>query len=540
MRKALLAAAAWLIAGAAASADPVANTTEGPVQGTTDGVVNSFRGIRYAAPPVGSLRWAATAAPPSHQGVTVPATQYGAYCPQGLSQLGLPGGQEDCLFLNVQTPASAAPGANLPVMVWIHGGGLTTGSGQEYDGAALVRENNVVFVSFNYRLGLLGFLALQDLAALDQHGSTGDYGLLDQQAAIAWVRANATNFGGNPNSILIFGESAGGQSVIDQLAAPARLGHIRGAVIESGAYARVYPTKAEAEATGLQTAAALGCPNNAQLLACLAAIPAQTLVSAVGNGVEGISGGIAITPNVDGYALPMAPFQAFYKGAFARAPVIDGTNHDEYRLFVSENDLLGTGPFTANEYFSLVYNLAGGSFGQQVLATYPVSAYPSPNYAVASVATDYAFSCGAVLADALLSKYVPVYSYELNDPNLPNIFLPPDPYMPSLGDPHAGELPYLFPAFRNEFLNLGPANFSPAQLVLTRTMRANWAALARYGRPISPGGGIWPRYSLTTHAKYSLVAPSPSTYTGFLADHKCDFWLPFLLQQAGLPAGVPY
>lgn len=541
--KKLVAALCALASGALAQAGPIAQTTEGPVQGLSANGVNSFLGIRYAAPPVAAARWTPPGAPPQHQGTTVQATAYGAYCPQGISQIGGGGGNEDCLFVNVQTPANATTGSNLPVMVWIHGGGLTTGSGQEYDGQNMVREGNVVYVNFNYRLGLLGFLAHPALAAEDkQHHSSGNYGLLDQQAAMAWAKANAKNFGGNPNDILFFGESAGGQSTIDQLTSPATIAlKPRAAIIESGAYARTYPTQAQGRTQGVAIGDSLGCPSQTDA-SCLRAVSVAQLLAVVGTNVLQ-SGGVNITPNVDGYVLPMQPFQALYSGAFARIPVIDGTNHDEYRLFISENDLIGSGPITTyDEYAGYVAAVAAmsGADANTLLLTYPYYAYPYFGYAISALVTDYAFACGAILADALISQYVPTYSYELNDPNWPNIFLPFDPNMPSLGDPHAGELPYLYPQFRNSYLGLGPAQFSAAQLQLTQTMRADWTSTARYGRPLSPKGGIWPRYTIGTHAKLSLVPPSPQTELGFVANHHCDVWLPFLLAQAQLPAGTPY
>ncbi|MEJ0047854.1 MAG: carboxylesterase family protein [Rhodospirillales bacterium] len=518
---------------------PVVQTTGGPIQGYQLGGINFFLGVPYAAPPVGSLRWVAPT-PPSFQGATRQTVAFGNFCPQGLSQLSPGGGSEDCLYLNVEGPASATQGSKLPVMVWIHGGGLTTGSGQEYNGTSLIQGGNVIFVSLNYRLGLLGFMGHPALAAEDTvHHSSGNYGMLDQQAALAWVRANIANFGGDPNNLTIFGESAGGQSVITQLYSPLT-GKLKAAIIESGAYARTYPTQAEAQSQGTSLATTFGCTD--QTAACLRTIPAAALVVAGGSDDTGSSSVIA--PNVDGWMLTQQPFQAFAAGNFQHIPIIDGSNHDEYRLFVSENDLLNAigghpGGYTAADYIALVQGLAG-SFAPQVLAEYPLSKYPSPNYAVAAVGTDYAFSCGALLLDALMSQYTSVYAYEFNDINPPNIFLPPDPFMTSIGDSHAIELPYLFPTYRNVTLNLGPAAFTLPQQYLGGGMRAAWTSLARYGRPLNPRGGAWGKYSVAAHAFASFVAPSNGTETGFYTDHKCNFWGPALLSEAGLPPETQY
>jgi para-nitrobenzyl esterase len=510
-------------------AGPIVHTAYGDVQGVTVNGINDFLGIPYAAPPVGPLRWVAPAAPASWTG-TRQATSYSAYCPQGLSEIGAGGGAEDCLYLNVQAPSSAVANSNLPVMVWIHGGALTTGSGQEYDGSALIQSGNVIYVSLNYRLGLLGFMGLPALASQDPHGSSGNYGLLDQQAAIAWVRQNIAAFGGNPDRITIFGESAGGQSTIDQLVSPL-LGPVSAAIIESGAYARSLPTQAQAAMQGESVAASLGCA--ATDLACLRGLAATKFVT-----LQDGSSTISIAPNVDGYVLPEQPFLAYLAGVFQHVPIIDGTNHDEYRLFVSEDEILAGSPWSAAQYTSLIQSTAG-SYAAQVEAEYPLTAYVNPGYATAALGTDYGFSCGAVLLDALISKYTTLYTYELTDPNVPNVFLPPDPNL-TLGDSHAAELPYLFPAFKNSLLNLGPANFSPGQLNLAAGMRSSWTSLARYGRPLNPRGAPWAPYNVASHNFLALAAPSPVTEYGFYGFHMCSFWGPYLLAEAGLPPNTLY
>ena len=510
---------------------PIVQTTYGAVQGETINGINDFLGIPYAAPPVGTLRWAAPT-PPSPWTNTLQATAYSNYCPQGFSEIGPGGGSEDCLYLNVQVPASATPTSKLPVMVWIHGGGLTTGSGQEYDGSALIQAGNVVFVSFNYRLGLLGFMALPALASqAGQHGSSGNYGLLDQQAAIKWVRQNIAAFGGNPNKITIFGESAGGQSTIDQLVSPL-LGKVSSAIIESGAYARSLPTQAAQQAAGEGVASSVNCA--ASDLACLRAVPATTFVTLGDNSTT-----LDIAPNIDGYVLPQQPFLAYAAGNFPHVPIIDGTNHDEYRLFVSEDEILAGQPWSAAQYYALI-NGTAGSYAPQVEAQYPLFQYTNPGYATAALATDYAFSCGAVILDALISQYTTLYTYELTDPNVPNVFLPYDPNMPSLGDSHAAELPYLFPQFKNTLLGLGPAQFSPGQLNLAAGMRASWTGLAKYGRPLNPRGTAWLPYTVASHDFLALAAPSPATEYTFFDFHKCSFWGPYLLGEAGLPPNTAY
>ena len=538
---AALAAAAPL---AARAQSPTAVTQYGTVQGSTVGTVNEWLGIPYAAPPVGNLRWYPPQ-PPAPTTGTFQATQFGSACPQGVTQFGRPSTDEDCLFLNVYAPTGTAVTANLPVMVWIHGGAFVDGEGADYDGSPLVNTGHVIIVTINYRLGLLGFLAHPALAAHDPNASSGNYGLQDQQAAIGWVKRNIAAFGGNPANVTIFGESAGGASVEDQLTSPTTPA-LHAAIIESGAYMQALPTLAAAEASGVTTAtSALGCSGTSQATYnCLQAKTAADIVGAIS------AADLNVSPNVDGYTLPRQPLQAYASGQFQHVPIINGSNHDEYRLFVGLDELLGEPILTPASYASTVdanFNMLAPG----VLAQYPVTNYPSPtfactagydcapSYALAALVTDYTFACGAHLLSSLMSQYTTVYSYELNDPHAPDLFLPPEPGIPNLGDSHASELPYLWPNLTDPLLGLGPVAFTVPQQQLAGTMRAFWTSLARYGRPLAPRATTWQPYN-TQSLVLSLVPPSPVLESGFVADHRCIFWKPLLLDEAGLPGTAPY
>jgi len=265
-------------AAPAASRSPgaglVVTTTGGTLRGATAGPADEFLGIPYAAPPVGPLRWRPPQPAARWTGIR-DAMAFAPHCPQPPSGFGVASTSENCLYLNVYTPAGATAGArNLPVMVWIHGGAFIAGESDDYNPAGLV-GHGVIVVTINYRLGALGFLAD---AALASHpgGSSGDYGLMDQQAALRWVQANIRQFGGNPRNVTLSGESSGGLSVLSQLVSPGARGLFARAIVESGTYDLTQATLTTAETAGQAFAAKVGCAS--QTAACLRALPVSTIV----------------------------------------------------------------------------------------------------------------------------------------------------------------------------------------------------------------------------------------------------------------------
>src|SRR5512133_2856703 len=236
---------------------PIVRTDSGAVRGVavTGGYV--FRGLPYAAPPTGDLRWRAPRPPASSRGVR-DATQYAASCPQQPSGFAGPGPfSEDCLYLNVSTPTLRRH-ARRPVLVWIHGGGFTQDASRNYDGSKLAAAG-IVVVTINYRLGALGFLAHPALASRPG-GPAGNYGLMDQQAALRWVQRNIARFGGDPHNVTIAGESAGGLSVLAQMVSSGARGLFQRAIVQSGTFALNQRPLATAEAAGQTFATAVGCP----------------------------------------------------------------------------------------------------------------------------------------------------------------------------------------------------------------------------------------------------------------------------------------
>src|ERR1700733_5873680 len=306
------------LGGQAAAGGPLGAPANGGVRGLASGAVYEFLGAPYAAPPVGALRGQPPQPAASWAGVR-DATKFAPHCPQLASPFGQASTSEDCLYLNVFTPRA---GGNHPVMVWIHGGALVTGESDDYAPAGLVADG-VTVVTINYRLGALGFLAHPALA--DGKGQSGDYGLMDQQAALRWVQRNIARFGGDPRDVTLFGESAGGLSTLSQVASPQAKGLFERAIVESGSYNLTQTPLASAETAGEAFATKAGCAS--QTAACLRSLPVSTILAN-----EDSAG---YTPNINSEVLPESLGTAFATGNFNRVPVINGTNRDEWRLFVA-------------------------------------------------------------------------------------------------------------------------------------------------------------------------------------------------------------
>ena len=351
--------------GHAGGRGPVVRTSNGAVRGLANGAVDEFLGIPYAAPPVGALRWQPPQPAARWSGVR-DATQFGSHCPQVASPFGEASTSENCLFLNVFTPSRQRDRRHSPVMVWIHGGALVTGGSDDYLPTNLVQDG-VTVVTINYRLGALGFLAHPALA--DAKGQSGDYGLMDQQAALRWVQRNIAGFGGDPRNVTIFGESAGGLSTLSQVASPQARGLFEKAIVESGSYNLTQASLASAESAGEAFAANAGCAS--QTAACLRALPVSTILAN-----EDAAG---YTPNINSEVLPESLGTAFATGKFNRVPIINGTNHDEWRLFVALSQLEGN-PVTAANYQSMISSTLGvpPAAAAVIASRVPVERVPEP------------------------------------------------------------------------------------------------------------------------------------------------------------------
>ena len=496
----LLAAAlgAGLVPASPATASPataspgVVRTDAGLVRGTSDGTLRLFRGIPFARPPVGSLRWRAPRPVRPWHGVydaTAPRSQCAQIAP-------VYGGSttydEDCLYLNVSAPER--PHGRLPVMVWLHGGANLTGSGSSYDTSALVRDGSVVVVTVNYRLGVFGWLAHPAFESSEPGLQAGNYGLLDQQAALRWVRHNAAAFGGDPGNVTLFGESAGAADTCASLVSPTAAGLFHKVIMQS--YSCTFParTVAAAEQDAVRVASSAGCAD----AGCLRGLPAKTLVDRF----AALSGSTGPVAGGDG-VLPRQPADAIARGRFNRVPVMHGNNLDEMRLYVA---LFYPQPITAARYEAIVLS----TYGSEVLARYPAARYPEPRIALATIETDFGgplSTCTHLDAYRLLADArVPVYAYQFADRGAPPLIDVPGF---DEGAEHATELTFLWPGL------LGALD-GPQQRLAAR-MVGYWTSFAHKGRPAG-----WPRF----HDADDVLglAPGHVGTVDIARQSNCAFW----------------
>lgn len=496
------------------SGAPVVRTKSGWVQGKRVGQMENFLGIRYAEPPLGDLRWREPRRAKPWRGVA-DATKYGGRCAALEDTNGPTTTNEDCLFINVQRPADSNRSfrwgrERRPVYVWIHGGSLLNGGADQHDGELFV-ENGAIVVTFNYRLGMLGFLANDALTA--EGGESGNYGFQDQQLALRWVQENISAFGGDPDRVTIGGESAGATAVCAHMAAPGSRGLFSGVVLQSA----VCPSSTPAEATFTWSAAPgkAGCPDAATMLACLRKAPVMSLLNA--------TPGPPIYVN-DTPTLPIPPDTAIETGQFARVPVLTGTTVDEGRTFTSE--FVG---WNKSQY-EYVIGLLFPNDKAAVLAEYPWPGdSPDPfngAYAAAEVITDSgAFvevgACPGRRLAKTLGKYVPVFTYEFDNPDGPGL-RPVEGYVWGAG--HAADLPYMWPSFDNG--TPIAALFDDGDQQLADEMVRYWGGFVAQERPGARGLAEWPEYN----DESDLMALRPSGKSTVISDedfakaHKCAFW----------------
>jgi para-nitrobenzyl esterase len=498
----MAAAAALAATAAAAVAGDTVKVAQGSLHGATAGAVTSFKGVPFAAPPVGDLRWKPPAAAASWTGVRE-ATAFGPACMQMRRAVGGPpqDQSEDCLTLNVWTPAKAKPGARLPVMVWVHGGSFTGGSGSNaiYDGTHFA-EKGVVLVTVNYRLGRLGFFAHPALTAESPAGPLGNYGLMDNVAALRWVKANVAAFGGDPGNVTLFGESAGGILVNFLMATPQANGLFAKAISESGfGRSAGLPIRGEAARTGekigLSYASSVGIAGTGpEAAAALRALSAQQLSAPV----SGLGDPGSPSPMVDGVVVPQPPPAVFAKGGEAKVPYIAGGNSFEASLFPQaaqnpEATLSRTGP----------------------LRDKVVAAYGGPAD-LPGVASDLTTETTVIEPDRYLAR--------LHTRNGQRAWTYYFSYVPAAqraavrGMGHGGEIVYVFGNLSDQPRTIGTRVFpaaTPEDHKISAAALAYWVAFAKSGEPGSAGGVAWPRYDPATDAALEFGADGVAARPGF-------------------------
>ena len=515
---------------------PQVDTTSGPVKGFVGQGIYEYLGIPYAAPPVGDLRWR----PPQQPAPWTKVRQtvsFGPTCAQ-ITELGVFAGpannNEDCLYLNVFTSQTGGTAKALkPVLMWIHGGGLVDGESNDYDASKLVKGGQAganVVVTINYRLGLLGYLAHP---ALDAEGHPfGNYGLMDQQAALHWIKDNIRAFGGDPNNVTVGGQSAGSTSTAAAVISPASKGLFSRAIFESGALLTVAPLSL-AESRGSAFGTAAGCPtdNSSSTAACLRSIPVPAIMNLQGS--PSANGPYVNGLMVDGTVLPLPGDVAFGTGKFNKMPIINGNVEDEGAFTASINEYF-FGPLTATQYTTNVTNVYSGPGGpgggppnyppgtaDKVLAQYPLSNYASPSLAWIAEMSDVT-ACRVHHLDTLLAGKVPLYAYEFDDRTAPW-------YFPPLSFPHGAahtiDIQFLFPNWHGGPLGIAHTLDQDEKRLSNQLVNA-WTSFMATGNPDLIGSYPWPEYTKAKHVYLSENVPKLSVFkeSAFTTAHQCAFW----------------
>jgi para-nitrobenzyl esterase len=486
----------------------------GQIKGFEKDGVQTFLGIPYAAPPVGELRWKPPQPAASWDGVRE-CKEFGSACPQvrmpGKSGgVGLEKMSEDCLYLNVWSPAKD-PSDKLPVMVWIHGGAFQLGAGSipMYDGHHLAGKGAIV-VTINYRLGPLGFLALPQLSQESPQGSSGDYGLLDQIEALKWVQRNIAAFGGDPGRVTIFGESAGAMSVLEQMVSPLSEGLFAGAISESGLFLDhgllMYAARSmeQAQQIGLQYAEGLGATGATDVLGAMRDLPVDELIKLDRIVQDGyFLPDPKFVPVVDGWVLPDQPLALWLQGKQHNVPLLLGSNQSEGNLFTLSNPFLKN--MTVEEYRNKIHQYFG-SYAGQVLALYPVSQTEDIKPQLSE--TDTLFDFTAV------SKFAATQAHASNPKTWLYRFSRARPHDKN-GACHGAELHYVFGNFKDypdkswtiedlpELLirevkyddeDLKGTLMDSTDYKLSDAMMQYWVNFAATGDPNGDGLTAWPAY----------------------------------------------
>lgn len=452
-------------------------TASGAVTGVKSGTTWSWKGIPYAASPTGERRWQAPAPYGCFEGGALSAVAHGPVCSQ--LEDGAVIGSEDCLHLNIWAPEGAT---DLPVLFYVHGGGNVQGTASDplYDGHELATRTNRVVVTVEYRVGVLGYFTHRGLDDESPAGVSGNYGILDQVAALEWVRDNIAGFGGSASNVLLFGESAGGQNTLVHLVSPLSAGLFHSAIVESGGLYR--DTIADAQAEHQAVVADVGCNGTADVIACMRGVPSNVLTSLPTAVTPLDANGRHFGPVIDGYVMEENPFLAMQSGAHNHVPFVIGTNADETSGMVPT-------VVTESTYEAFLRTSYGNTAAEALLEAYPVSDYANARKALIAVTTDILWTCPArrIARSVSASQDEPVFRYHFT-------WSVPGAGGAVYGATHGLELPFVFRTF-GAFGDFTPA---PADIALSEAMQGYWSRLPASGDVNGGTAVTWPVYNPST------------------------------------------
>jgi para-nitrobenzyl esterase len=488
----LLVSTAVPVPSASAADDLIVHTQNGDVAGIATATADEWRGIPYAAPPVGDLRWRPPAPVEPWEGVR-DASEFAAPClqlrfgPQGIEGTT---GRERCLFLNVFAPSDATAASGFPVMVHLHPGSNYFGEAYQNPSAFVARD--VVVVTLAYRLGILGFGGHKLLTA-EGGGSSGEYGLLDQLAALGWVQDNIAAFGGDPSNVTLFGSSSGSFDAVALMASPLSTGLFARVAVQGEEFQALTGKRARihyAEVTGRHAAAVSGCDSDPDVIACLRALPARQLVRQEGPGYA--------SPLVGGVVLPRSPLRLLEE-ASSSVPLLVGFDREEDR-FVLPFPL--PDPFTRRMWLGNTLDLIGQELLDEARALYPPSAYGSRAWSFVTMRTDAVRGCPTRRLANAVSEIAPTWRW------LYTHVYENDPLLADGRASHLFEEPFLW----GDFGMLGSFGFdaytpTPGEQLLSQRMTDYWTNFATTGDPNGPGLPVWPAYDTVTEPALVLDDP---------------------------------
>jgi len=496
----------------------IVQTDKGSIRGIVKDGVIEFKGIPYAEPPIGKLRWEIPQESLAWESV-LDATEYKSACPQ-VERYGIPESSEneDCLYINVTTPYSSEEDLRQKraVIVWLHGGAFVGGSSALYPLDYMAKSGDVVVVSMNYRLGVFGFTAHPSF----NEDYNGGYGLEDQRAALRWVQKNIASFGGDPSNVTIAGESAGGASVCMHLLAPKETsGLYHRAIIQSAGCVTPLPSLEDGMKIGEKVAQEVGCASEKDQLSCMRKVSVKDLLAASSK-VAG-SNILTFMPVIGTKTAPLAGSEAIPAGKFVQVPIIYGGTRDELRLYVAY--AMQEGQVVDNSTYGDILKDVYQSTSEAILKKYPASDYSSAATALGTVWSDFRPDVGInhciyLESSKLFRKFVPVYQFVFADENAPPVTKNPGFEM---GVVHSSELPYMFPHYDNTTKLDGP-DLPLASQKLADQMIAYFTSFAKSGVPYTVDAPEWKKFD--DDANVMNFEPNNLGYINSNKISKCDFW----------------